>query len=125
MKRVRVWPSASRPPGEIDDFSGEVRIQELNSARGEGEIEVLAVFFEPGVRTVPHTHATDQLLYFVEGEGVVGTAEERRLFRSGEMALVPAGGWHWHGATPASPMCHLSVRPAGPSSWPPEVALGD
>ncbi len=110
MKRVRVWRSAAQPPGETDHFSGEVRIQELNHARGEGEIEVLAVFFEPGVRTVPHTHATDQLLYFVAGEGVVGNGEERRLFRAGEMAVIPAGEWHWHGATRDSEMCHLSIR---------------
>ena len=41
------------------------------------------------------------------------------------MAVVPAGEWHWHGATPETGTFHLSIRPGGPSAWPPEVAMGD
>ena len=44
---------------------------------------------------------------------------------AGGMAVVPAGEWHWHGATPDSAMCHLSIRPGGHSSWPPDVQLLD
>ena len=38
-------------------------------------LEIFAVFFDAGARTIPHTHSTDQLLYFLEGEGVVGTLD--------------------------------------------------
>jgi quercetin dioxygenase-like cupin family protein len=41
------------------------------------------------------------------------------------MAVTPAGEWHWHGATPDQPTAHLSIRPGGSSSWPPDVAMED
>ena len=84
-------------------------------------LEVFAVFFEAGARTMPDLHSTEQLLYFVDGEGIVGTASERRLFRPGGMVIIPAEEWHWHGATATSAVCHLSIRPGGPSTWVPEV----
>ena len=74
---------------------------------------------------MPHTHATEQLLYFVEGEGVVGVQGARSLYRPGGMAVIPADTWHWHGATPAGPMTHLSIRPGGPSVWAPTVPMLD
>ena len=74
------------------------------------------MYFDAGARRSLHTHPTDQLLYFLEGEGVVGTRTERRIYRVGGMAVIPADEWHWHGATPTSPMCHLSM-PGGPSVW--------
>jgi quercetin dioxygenase-like cupin family protein len=79
------------------------------------------VFFDPGARTIPHTHATDQLLHVIEGEGIVATETDRRIYRAGGMAVIPAGEWHWNGATPASSTCHLS----GPSVWAPEVPMRD
>jgi quercetin dioxygenase-like cupin family protein len=86
---------------------------------------MFAVFFEAGSRTLPHTHATDQLLCFLEGEGAVGTRGERRRYGPGGMALIPAGEWHWHGATPETATCHLSIRPGGPTVWAPEVPMHD
>lgn len=56
---------------------------------------------------------------------MVGAQGDRRLYRPGGMALIPANEWHWHGATPTSAMCHLSIRPGGPSSWAPDVSMHD
>jgi quercetin dioxygenase-like cupin family protein len=85
-------------------FSGPVHIQTLNDAAEATGLEIFDVYFDAGARTIPHTHSTDQLLYFLEGEGVVGTLSERRIYRVGGMAFIPADEWHWHGATPTSPM---------------------
>jgi hypothetical protein len=41
------------------------------------------------------------------------------------LAVVPPGEWHWHGATADHATCHLSIRPGGPSTWPPDVAMED
>ena len=106
-------------------FSGPVAIQELHEASAPEEMEIFAVFFDAGARTMPHTHSTDQLLYFLDGEGVVGTLEERRRYRAGGMAFVPASAWHWHGATPTAATSHLSIRPGGPSVWAPDVPMHD
>lgn len=108
-----------------DWFSGSVWIQELCETSETSDLEIFAVFFDAGARTMPHTHSTEQLLYFVDGEGVVGVEGIRRRYRPGGMALIPANAWHWHGATPASPMTHLSIRPGGPSTWAPDVPMRD
>lgn len=125
MRSMAAWRGLARPAPLPKRFSGPVFIHELNASEDPTELEILAVFFEPGARTVPHVHQTAQLLYFLQGEGMVGTMGERRLYRPGGMAYIPAGAWHWHGATPTSSTAHLSIRPGGPSSWPPDVPLGD
>ena len=34
-----------------------------------------------------------------------------------DFVIVPIGIWHWHGATPDSAMCHLSIKPPGQTDW--------
>lgn len=104
-------------------FSGPVFIQPMNEDSEATGLEILGVFFDAGARTLPHTHSTDQLLYFFDGEGIVGTQDDKHLYQAGGMAMIPAGEWHWHGAVPTSPAGHLSIRPGGPSSWPPDVPM--
>ncbi|MGZ8565542.1 MAG: cupin domain-containing protein [Actinomycetota bacterium] len=125
MKAIDARRELAQPHPHPEWFSGPVRIQGLNDAAESPGLEILAVFFDPGARTMPHTHATDQLLSFLEGEGVVGTRGERRRYRPGGLAVIPANEWHWHGATPTSAMCHLSIRPGGPSVWAPDVPMHD
>ena len=92
---------------------GDVRMQKLC----EGAVEMIAVFFDAGARTKPHTHETDQILHVVTGEGIVATEGERRIIHAGEVVVVPAAVWHWHGATDRSAMCHLSIKPPGETDW--------
>ncbi len=125
MRSIAAWRGLAQPAPLPERFSGPVFIHELNATDDPTELEILAVFFEPGARTVPHTHRTAQLLYFLDGEGIVGTADERLLYGPGGMAHIPADEWHWHGATPARGTSHLSIRPGGPSSWPPDVEMDD
>jgi quercetin dioxygenase-like cupin family protein len=125
MRSIDANRELAQPHARPEWFSGPVHIQELNAAPESPGLEIFAVFFNAGARTLPHTHSTDQLLHFVEGEGVVGTRDERRRYVAGGSALIPANEWHWHGATPDSPMCHLSIRPGGPSSWAPEIPMLD
>ena len=125
MRTVEALRASATPHPRSEWFSGRVLVHTLNEAAEAPGLEILAVFFDVGARTMPHTHSTDQLLYFLEGEGVVGTLGERRTFRPGGMAVIPAGEWHWHGATPTSGTCHLSIRPGGPSTWAPDVPIHD
>jgi quercetin dioxygenase-like cupin family protein len=125
MKTVEARLESAQPHPRPEWFSGPVFAHEMNEASEAPGLEVLAVFFDAGARTKPHVHSTDQLLYFLDGRGVVGTQAERRLFRPGGMVFIPANEWHWHGATPTSSTCHLSIRPGGPSAWAPEVPMHD
>src|SRR5438034_2382862 len=101
------------PPDQPEYFSGTVRLHNLRRPDALGAAELIGVFFDRGARTIPHIHEADQVLYFVEGEGIVATERERRVLRAGEIAVIPGGTWHWHGATRASDMWHISVRAVG------------
>ena len=125
METIGARRASAQPHPRPEWFSGPVSVQTLREASDPSELEILAVFFEAGARTMPHTHSTDQLLHFLEGEGVVGTQGDRRVYRAGGIAMIPANEWHWHGAVPTSPVCHLSIRPGGPSVWAPEVPMHD
>lgn len=125
MRSLDVNRQAAHPHPRPEWFSGSVRIQELRETSEPSDLEIFAVFFDAGARTMPHTHSTEQLLYFVDGEGVVGVEGKRRRYLPGGMAVIPANTWHWHGATPTSPMTHLSIRPGGPSTWAPDVPMHD
>ena len=118
MRIERVERGRARPVQTPDWFQGgEVLTQPLSDPDTGDEVEVLAVFVPAGARTRPHTHPTDQVLQVVEGEGIVATDGERRLVRAGDFVIMPAGVWHWHGATDRSPMCHLSIKPPGQTDW--------
>ncbi|WIV68481.1 cupin domain-containing protein [Natrialbaceae archaeon AArc-T1-2] len=58
-----------------------------------------AVTFRPGERTKFHTHAGVQVLYVIEGEGIVATRDEERAVSSGDLIVFPPGEEHWHGNT--------------------------
>ena len=120
VDRTKAVPQDSSPKGHFD---GEVRMQRMASVPDDGEIEFLAVYFSAGARTRPHTHEHDQYLQIVEGQGIVATDSEKRRVAAGEIVIVPAGVWHWHGATPRSAMMHLSIRRPGPGQW--DVDLKD
>ena len=110
------------PPPNPGDFTGRVRMQNFAAAGGTAELDYLAVYFDAGAHTRPHTHATDQVLCFVQGTGFVWIAgEERRLVEKGGVVVVPAGVVHMHGATNDEPICHLAVRAPGPTDWNPPV----
>jgi quercetin dioxygenase-like cupin family protein len=98
-------------------FEGEVNIQTLVGLHESDEVELLAVFFNAGARTIPHTHEHDQILQIIEGEGIVATETEKNRVSAGDVITVPAGTWHWHGATRSSPMCHISIKRPGASNW--------
>lgn len=113
-----VWPDRTQagPPERPEHFAGSVRLQYLRRPPAGG-VELIAVFFDPASRTIPHIHRDDQVLVFVEGEGVVATPEGRRVLRAGQIAVIPGGTWHWHGATRTSGACHISIKAAGPTDW--------
>jgi quercetin dioxygenase-like cupin family protein len=120
FKQVRANKDEGAPVSPTD-FDGEVIRQVLHAPEDDGGVELLAVFFAAGARTRPHIHEVDQTLHVVEGEGVLATETSRQIIRPGDILVVPRGVWHWHGATPDSSMCHLSIKVLGGTNWsPPE-----
>jgi quercetin dioxygenase-like cupin family protein len=116
MDITRIDRAAAQIMSEENFKGGEVRGQMLVGDYDRG-VQIGAVFFSAGSRTRPHTHPVDQILFVTEGEGVLAFADERRLIRAGDWARIPAETWHWHGATNASDMCHVSIKQPGAERW--------
>jgi len=117
----RVDESKAGPPPESGNFTGRVRMQNIAKEGGAGKLEMLAVFFDAGAHTRPHTHPSEQVLHVVKGNGFLWLAgEERRRIPEGSIVVVPGGVVHMHGATEEEPICHIALRAAdGPTDWAP------
>jgi quercetin dioxygenase-like cupin family protein len=109
-------------PGD-SNFEGDVSLVTLVGADTSGEVELLAVYFTAGARTRPHIHERDQALHFIAGQGIVATASEKLHTSAGDIVTIPAGVWHWHGASRDAAATHISIKQPGPTNW--EVDEGD
>jgi len=99
--------------GTTTEFSGDVTLKRLVWQEDSPEVELLGVWFSAGARTKPHVHTVDQVLVVLDGTCAYGDEQGVTLVKQGEIITVPAGTWHWHGATPQAPMMHISVRKQG------------
>jgi quercetin dioxygenase-like cupin family protein len=112
----RVDDTKGEAPAELmAHFQGEARLQPFTSPFADGPV-IFAVHFQPGARTRPHTHAAGQILHVTRGQGIIATADERRIVGPGDIAVVMPGEWHWHGATPTTPMTHVTTQMTGEGS---------
>ncbi|MEM2211730.1 MAG: cupin domain-containing protein [Nitrososphaerales archaeon] len=95
-------------------FLGTVEVTTLfDESMGSEEFRVAIVTFPPGAKNKFHIHDHDQLLYVIQGKGIVATEKEERLVTVGDIILIPAGEKHWHGATEDSSFSHLYVMRVG------------
>ncbi len=105
----RAGDGITRAPQDV--ASGPFLVQMLLSSRTEGEMTAMRAFVEPGVVTHWHSHPRGQLLYVLDGVGLVqrhggGIVE----VRAGDSVWFAPGERHWHGATPVSPFSYVSVQ---------------
>lgn len=99
-------PKDGRAPNAI--FIGSVDTQTVVD-EGSKDLRLLEVHFKDGARNKLHVHSTDQILVITEGDGIVATREERHEVTAGDVAFIPAGEPHWHGARPGKEMTHWSM----------------
>ena len=112
IRHIRLNRSESAPATD-PIFVGSVSTQEVvNEALGE-LLRVTAVTFEDGAVNRPHRHTTDQVLVATSGSGFVATDDDRHPLEPGDVAFVPAGTRHWHGANPDDTFTHLSILTPG------------
>jgi quercetin dioxygenase-like cupin family protein len=101
-------PSAS---GNAEWFTGRVRVDPLFQSPSPGRVGAGIVTFEPGSRTVWHTHPLGQTLIVLSGLGRVqrdGAAIEE--IRPGDVIQIAPGERHWHGASPTTAMTHMAIQ---------------
>ncbi|WP_449415892.1 (R)-mandelonitrile lyase [Ochrobactrum teleogrylli] len=106
VTRTGSQPSAAGP---AENFTGSVRVDDRFKGSGEARIGGATVTFEPGARTAWHTHPLGQTLVVTQGVGLVqhegGPIHE---IRPGDIAWIPPGVKHWHGASPTVGMSHIA-----------------
>src|SRR6266705_5147156 len=93
--------------GPAEYFTGTVRIDPLFQAPDPARVGGASVTFEPGARTVWHSHPLCQTLIVTAGAGRAqrwgGPIEE---IRPGDVVWIPPGEKHWHGAAPTTAVTH-------------------
>ncbi len=100
--------------GVWEGFIGDVKVRPLvNPAAGATKLSMAVVKFPPGARTKFHTHTHEQVLYVVEGKGILATEKEEHMVEPGTLVFVPVGENHWHGATKDSSFTHISITSPG------------
>lgn len=112
---MEIIRAGSRPSvkGPADWFSGTVRIDPLFNSFDAARVQGSHVTFEPGARTVWHTHPLGQTLVILSGLGWVqrhGSAVE--AVHPGDVVWIPPGEKHWHGASAATAMTHIAIQEA-------------
>ncbi len=110
IKRGGSQPSGKGP---AEWFTGTVRIDPLLTTPAPARGIIIGVTFEPGARTLWHTHPLGQTLIVTYGCGRAqrwgGPIEE---IRPGDVVWIAPGEKHWHGAAPTTAMTHIAIYEA-------------
>ena len=98
--------------GLAERYTGTVRIDPLFlTAKEPSQVTGTTVTFEPGARTVWHSHPLGQHLIVTAGCGHVqrfaGPIEE---IRPGDVVWIAPGEKHWHGAAATTAMTHIAIQ---------------
>ena len=110
---IRAAGTAATKRAPAAYFTGTVWQDPIIEAPEPARVRAVRVTFEPGARTVWHTHPLGQTLYVLSG---VGRAQvwggPVREIRAGDTVWFPPGEKHWHGAAPSTGMVHIAVQEA-------------
>jgi quercetin dioxygenase-like cupin family protein len=110
LKRVGSQPSIKAPEAY---FTGNVRMDPMNSPPEPARVSVVSVTFEPGARSAWHTHPLGQTLIVTAGCGWTQCEGEPIVeIRAGDVIWCPPGHKHWHGASATTSMTHIGVQEA-------------
>jgi len=95
------------------NFTGAVELEMLFVPEGPDRTSAGLVSFPPGARTNWHSHPLGQTLVVTAGVGRIqregGPIQE---IRAGDVARIPPGVKHWHGASAEACMSHIAIQEA-------------
>ena len=111
--RIATRDSEPSTRGDAELFTGTVWIDFLQQPVAPARAQVQHVTFEPGSRTVWHSHPLGQLLIVTAGAGWIQRKDEEIAeIRAGDVISIPPGEIHWHGATADRVMSFLAIQEA-------------
>ena len=97
--------------GSEEYFTGNVRIDSLFQAHDPAQAVGANVTFEPGARTAWHSHPLGQTLIITYGCGWIQCWDcPKEEIHPGDVAWIPSGEKHWHGATATTAMTHIAIQ---------------
>ncbi len=111
MRVITVTPGG-RASDATDIFLGRAETQSVVGDEAR-DLRLTEVTFHDGARNRLHSHTTDQILIITAGLGIVATETEEQEVTPGDVAFIPAGERHWHGARPGQDMTHWAITGAG------------
>ena len=120
---IRVTPNGSQPSikGAAQNFTGKVHVDGLFKGEPPARVGGGTVTFEPSARTAWHTHPLGQTLIVTQGRGWLQEwGKEAEVLNQGDIAWIPPGVKHWHGASAQTAMTHIAVAEAvngSPVEW--------
>ncbi|EOW4543297.1 (R)-mandelonitrile lyase [Raoultella planticola] len=120
---MNIIRSGSQPSRKGPDswFTGDVRIDAPFQASEPAKVGGATVTFEPGARTAWHTHPLGQTLIVTQGRGWLKEwGKEAQALNQGDIAWIPPGVKHWHGASSDTAMVHIAIAEAengSPVTW--------
>lgn len=110
---MKITKTGSQPSkkGPEEWFTGPVRIDPLFDPNDARRSAAATVTFEPGARTVWHTHPLGQTLIIISGTGWVQKEGEaiQEIF-PGDVVWIEPNEKHWHGATATTGMSHIAIQ---------------
>ena len=99
-------------------FTGSARVARMLGVATNPEVNVYRVEFEAHARTAWHVHSGTQLLVALEGECLLKMhGQGLQVISTGDVAVIPAGEKHWHGAPPLKSMTHLAINVNATTEW--------
>ena len=111
--QITVTPQSARKVivGTPNHFTGSARVQSLFDAKAPSHATGGLVTFQPGARSVWHTHPVGQVLIVTEGKGwVQQEGGPVQVMHKGDVIWIPAGVKHWHGASPTASVAHIALQ---------------
>jgi quercetin dioxygenase-like cupin family protein len=99
--------------GAPGNFVGNARIDPLFAARAPSTVSAGAVTFQPGARSVWHTHPLGQDAGGHLRHRLDTTSRgEKIVIKPGDVVWTPPSVKHWHGATSTNGMTHIAIQEA-------------
>lgn len=95
------------------NFTGAAELEMLFVPDGPNRTSADLVTFPPCARTHWHSHPLGQTLVVTAGVGCIqreGGPVQKLI--AGDVARIPPGVKHWHGAAPDQSMSHIAIQEA-------------
>jgi quercetin dioxygenase-like cupin family protein len=103
-----IFPKGEKLSNEY--FTGDAYLHKLLAKDENNEFALGSVTFEPGARTVWHTHPKGQVLIVTEGEGFYQEkGKTAQALKKGDVVNIPENIEHWHGASADSKFVHIAI----------------